>query len=195
MNIYKAIKNSYYKSINGEEKLWKVFWLWGFSIYVGSIAVGIYMVFLMAKIPDNWVTKLIIIAMSAPMIPCGLTMILKFPIILISSLIKCSENAEFIDDKVKKRVVFFFKKIFPVIFSICHFFYSLFILLGIFFFMIAIFLQIKPIAEDLKIAKEVMISLDIIFKVILIGYVAHFIWSYRKKLVGKIKHLSRKSSN
>ena len=40
MNLFKVIKNSYLKSLNGEKKFWVVVWLWGVLRYVMSFLVG-----------------------------------------------------------------------------------------------------------------------------------------------------------
>jgi hypothetical protein len=116
INIFTAIKNSYFKSLKGEEKLWKVIWLWGVFLYVGSIAVGFAMIFYhdfgqfvlnylhydQHKSADNFFLKIYATIISNVIfIPMGIVgvfgLILAFlyPLVLAFSLFKCSINKSF----------------------------------------------------------------------------------------------------
>ncbi len=121
MNLFKVIKTSYMKSLKGEEKLWKVIWLWGFLLYVGSIAIGFGMMSyhnlaenILGYDPISLRNRTII--SDLVLIPlgilgvCGIILLIVYPFVFIFSLFRCSEKVG-----IPKRI---YAMIYAVIFII-----------------------------------------------------------------------------
>lgn len=96
MNVVKAVVNSAKKSWNGEEKLWKVFWLWGIVLYITSNIVGLLAGY--AFFPIRFIVGIL-----------GLIFIFIYPIILVVSAIKCAKNTSL---RIFKFLTFSFIPIF-----------------------------------------------------------------------------------
>lgn len=101
------------KALRGEEKLWKVFWLWGALLYVSSIVVGIFSTFLDY---DYRIIKYLVGIL-------GLVLIFVYPVLLIKSLYRCAQNTEI---SVKHYLI----KYFCIIFIFIHLVSSVFIFGG-----------------------------------------------------------------
>lgn len=97
-NILAKIKNSYFKSLKGEEKLWKVFWLWGALIYLTAIPIGSSFLILQKSFYDfSFYYLPIVLLISFISITVGILgqiFAFLYPIIFITSLWKCSKNTQ-----------------------------------------------------------------------------------------------------
>lgn len=85
MNVVKAVINSAKKAWRGEEKLWKVFWLWG-------VLAGIATIFLVENF-NYYIFNLFMV-------------FVYFPFFLIS-LGRCAKNTDIENDKIQRTVQVF----------------------------------------------------------------------------------------
>jgi hypothetical protein len=111
--MFRKIKESFKKSWKGEEKLWKVFWIWGVPIYlsaipIGSITMGIEM------------TNSNIFAIHLALLVGILGIIFAFiyPIIFCVSLWRCAKNSD-------KKIYLISARIFIIPFLFIHLFVGL----------------------------------------------------------------------
>lgn len=105
--------NAIKRALKGEEKLWKVFWLWGVLLYVSSIVVGFLTVFSpLNHTPIGFFVGLL-----------GLALIFIYPFLFCISIWKCSKNT-------KQQFFKYFARIFIFIFFPFHAWFSGAIALG-----------------------------------------------------------------
>jgi hypothetical protein len=89
MNIFKKIIEKAKQAIRGEERLWKVFWLWGVLLYVVSNLIGFFSMLLPSVIGAATVVYLLgLIGL------CGLILVFVYPIVWIISMWRCRRNIE-----------------------------------------------------------------------------------------------------
>ena len=113
MKIFTAIKESFFKSLKGEEKLWKVFWLWGVLLYVVSIGIGLLSIGVKPFV--IWFHPIIGIL--------GIILIFIYPIIFCFSIWRNSKNTESKSFKYASLIYIF-------LFLQAHIMLSFFTLLG-----------------------------------------------------------------
>ena len=119
--ILKNITNSAIKAWNGEEKLWKVFWLWGVLFYISSFCVILFGYWFFSELVHYKLEKLnILIAIFALfyyifIFLCAFTIAFIYPMIFLFFLNRCCHN------KFSKVVIKLF-----AIFAICgHFLFAM----------------------------------------------------------------------
>lgn len=88
--MFKVIKDSAKKAWKGEERLWKVFWLWGVLLYPTSFLIGAFLV--KPTISLSQVSPFITFVIALFMGICGATMIIIYPVIFIASIFRCIKN-------------------------------------------------------------------------------------------------------
>ena len=97
--IIQKIKDSYFKTLRGEEKLWKVFWLWGVLIYLTAIPIGSFFFIIQKSFHDfSFYYLPIVFFVSFLSIMVGILgqiFAFLYPIIFITSLWKCSKNSQY----------------------------------------------------------------------------------------------------
>ncbi len=74
---------------NGEERLWKVFWLWGVTIYLSVIPIGSF-VMVQHKIFLNVITSILVIIVGV----MGLIFAFIYPVIFCVALWRCAKNTD-----------------------------------------------------------------------------------------------------
>lgn len=132
MNLFKVVKTSYLKSLKGEEKLWKVIWLWGFFLYAGSIAIGFGMVnyhhfiknilgYDPAALQNKTIISDLVLIPFGMLGVFGLILLIVYPAVFVVSLFRCDGNGD------NKK--FFYKIIVSVIFAIIHIYVSVLLLI------------------------------------------------------------------
>lgn len=152
MNIFKSIKNSFSKSINGEEKIWKVFWLWGILIYFGTVVLGFLALLEVVKLsysPSSTVQSIAALLTLISLL-IGIFLIYIFPTIFLIAITACGKTYQFTG---KRKTGIFFRKVFPVIFMIFHsIYYTMFVGMGtlLFFAFIIEFEPIRPLFTNVK---------------------------------------------
>lgn len=106
--MFRAILTSARKSITGEEKLWKVFWLWGILIQITAMPIGFLAIGLWNTCP-NIVTGVfgVVIAML------GLIFVFIYPFIFIITLWRCARNTAI-------KGLFILARMFIVLFIFIH---------------------------------------------------------------------------
>jgi hypothetical protein len=78
------------KAWNGQEKLWKVFWLWGFLLYPASIIMGLLSILISSMWKGHILSYSCVLFFI--MLCCGVIMLFIYPTILIFSMNRCSNN-------------------------------------------------------------------------------------------------------
>lgn len=116
--MLKEIIDSSKKALRGEEKLWKVFWLWGVLFYVFAISTGIVAFVLKGETRHHLIDTIAIFIGIL-----GLIFTFIYPIVFSVSLWKCSPNTT-------KQVFNHTAKIFIPAFFIIHFFIGRLVFLG-----------------------------------------------------------------
>ena len=146
------------KAWNGEEKLWKVFWLFGVLLYPASIIIGLFS--LMMMMPGmHELNHLLLFIMSC----CGVIMLFIYPTILIFSMNRCSNNLS-LNNRNRELIIFLSKKIFPIFFMSLHFFYTLIVGAGTIVF-------ITELISELFKMKEIGLIMLFITIVLMIAFV------------------------
>ena len=133
MTIIKSIVNSAKKAWNGEEKLWKVFWLWGVGVYVGSPIIIILSEWLLEDLSLSSFRILPFLKLEDFVWLIFAAMLLySNPYIVCSFINRNIKNIDVKNRFLRKVSVFFLLMFLPIWFSIVHFlFFGFFLLIAL----------------------------------------------------------------
>ena len=110
-----AIRNSYYKSLKGEEKLWKVIWLWGVLLYF----VVLSLLFLYSWITFNPERIFPLFSFSDIIYCIFLTLVM--PLFMLKLFGRNIKNVNLKNRFLKKILALFLLFIIPLLFSVVNF--------------------------------------------------------------------------
>lgn len=96
--MFKKIKNSYFKSLRGEENFWVVLLRWGILLFLTSITMGFLTAFitefLINAINNDFLNTLCFLIRGI-VGGLGIVLVFIYPLMLIFSLIRCATNYSF----------------------------------------------------------------------------------------------------